>query len=334
MTDNRSPDGAGSAWIAWGVSILNGAFGDYLRARRNGLAIEMALYHQNRPFAPTRADLNRVHPRPTAKICVMIHGLGCNESSWTFRDPAQPDLTRSYGALLQAELGYTPFYVRYNTGLSIAENGKNLALLLDNLLAFYPMPVTEITLIGHSMGGLVLRSACHYGSHRQSAWIERVQRVFYLGTPHEGADLAKLAHVATTALYIVPNPITHLIGDILNLRSQGVKDLRSGVLLDEDVADIAAHAPTRDQEQTVPWLAHAHHYLIVGTLTEDPQHVVSLILGDALVRPPGSFGQTGPGAVTTLLPAEHIMILPGINHMALANDPTVYQQIKRWCIQG
>lgn len=304
-------------WTDLGISVLNGMFGDYLRDRGNGLAIDMAFYHRNRPLPLTAESLYQAHPHPTTKLCILLHGLGCNEGVWAFRDATQRYPETSYGTLLQKEFGYTPFYVRYNTGLPIAENGKGLAALLDELLACYPVGIAEIVLIGHSMGGLVLRSACHYGTQRQSPWVGKVGQAFYLGTPHNGADLEKLGHVATAVLHAVPNPITRLIGTILNQRSQGVKDLRSGRLLDDAPDTLGPNG-----EPAVPWLASAHHYLIVGTLTRDSQHVAARLFGDALVRPPQD---------NTFKPGANVKLFRRMHHLKLAHDPRVYRQIKRWC---
>lgn len=319
-------------WTEWSISALNGMVGDYLRHRRNGLAIEMACYHQNRPLPLTAASLRRVYPHLTAKLCLLVHGLGCHEGVWTFRDTAPDDPDISYGTLLQRELGYTPLYLRYNTGLPVTDNGQTLAKLLDDLLACYPASVEEIVLIGHSMGGLVLRSACHQGVRQAFPWVDRVRRVFYLGTPHDGAALEKLGHTAVTVLQAVPNPVTRLIGDILDRRSQGVKDLRSGNWLTEDGLDADLEISQRNSRRAVPWLEHARHYLLVGTLTEDPQHALTRLLGDALVRlPHGAHGPSPPEAASGPAPSPHIKLFPKIHHMRLAHDPGVYEQIRRWC---
>jgi pimeloyl-ACP methyl ester carboxylesterase len=167
-----------------------------------------------------------------------------------------------------------PSLLRYNSGLPIWTNGQRLAALLDELLASYPAPVQDLLLIGHSMGGLVLRSACFYGAQQQLPWVAQVSRVVYLGTPHDGADLERLAHVTETTLQTVPNPITRIVGRFLHQRSQGVKDLRTGALLEPD----GAAAPE------TPWLAAAEHFLMAGTLTDDVQHPATLLFGDGLVR--------------------------------------------------
>lgn len=325
MSEHEPSSGCATPWSAWAQSIINGAVGDHLHASQNGLGIAMALYAGNRPLPLTREALLRAHPRPTTKLCVLVHGLACNEGSWAYPDPAYPERDTSYGAGLAADLGYTPLFVRYNTGLAIGRNGAHLADLLAALLAAYPLPVDELLLIGHSMGGLVIRHACHLGSRRADAWVGRVRQVFYLGSPHDGAPLALLGDIATQVLHAVPNPITRLIGDIFNLRSQGVKDLRAAPLLD------AADHPHAAPPQTVPWLTSAQHYLVVGTLTEDPQHLVATLLGDGLVLVPFIPATPPGGEAPYPILRDHVACFSRTDHMQLARDPAVYRQIRTWC---
>lgn len=312
------------SWLATGTSILNGMFGDYLHRRRNGLAIDMAFMHQESPIELDADHLREAYPQATGKIVILIHGLCCNEGSFRLRGDTLGD-DSSYGLMLQKDLGFTPFYVRYNTGLPIADNGAHFSALIHDLLAAYPVPVDEIVLIGHSMGGLVTRSACEVGTQQLEPWVDKVSKAFYLGTPHEGADLEKFAHLANVTLNVIPNPITNVIGDVLNLRSQGIKDLRHGGPLEAG----KPNRNTRKEQGTIPWLGHAQHFLIAGTLTEDPQHLVTLIFGDALVKPPR--GNSDKNSRTAQFPSDHIKIFNNVHHMALAHDPMVYQQIRQWC---
>jgi len=259
---------------------VNAIVGDHLERRGNGLAIRM--------------ECSRGGEAPTPKLCVLVHGLGCTEGVFGFPG-RQGD---SYGAFLRRDLGYTPVTVRYNTGLAIARNGYVLSGLLDDLVAAYPMRVEEIALVGHSMGGLVLESACRF----ESRWAPLVRHLVSLGTPHEGADLEKLTRAAADVLGAMPGPITRILGNVLNLRSRGVKDLGGGA---REGAGAGVLVPA------------ARRHVAVGTMTGDPKHPVSRILGDALVRVPGSG-------------APDVRVFPGIHHLALAHDDGVYEQIRAW----
>jgi len=264
--------------------------GDHLHRTRNGLSIEMTCV--------------RAGGTPGPKVCVLVHGLGCTEGIFSF--PGEGPGAISYGTKLRDDLGFTPFAVRYNTGLPIARNGEGLAALLHDLVAEHPVAVTEIVLIGHSMGGLVIRSACRLPTR----WAALVSHVVYLGTPHDGADLERVAHAASGVLSMIPDPITRLVGRILDLRSRGVKDLRLGASPDEDEA--------------AWWLPTARHHLVAGTLNGDPGHPVSRLLGDVLVRVPSAAGPSGPD----------LRVFPGLHHFALAHDASVYAQIREWCDAG
>ncbi|MBP1468379.1 alpha/beta fold hydrolase [Candidatus Chloroploca sp. M-50] len=325
MSDYRCASTSAIPWTVWAQSIVNGAVGDYLVARQNGLGIDMALYAEHRPLPMTREAFRQAYPRPTPKVCLLVHGLGCNEGSWSYRDSSGLERETSYGAELAADLGFTPLFVRYNTGLSIARNGQSLAALLTALLEVYPVPIEQLVLIGHSMGGLVIRHACYVGTQHHHAWVQHVRKAFYLGSPHEGAPLAWLSDVAAQVLCAVPHPITRLIGDVFNVRSQGIKELRAAP---RPHAHAHFDAPPH---QTLPWLSSAQHYLIYGTLASDPEHLVSLLLGDGLVVVP-SIPPTSPkkSDLYPILPNQ-LACFPQTDHLQLACDPMVYQQIYQWC---
>ena len=322
MNAAKKPADRVTQWAASGISMLNGAFGDYLVRRNNGLAIDMAFMRRGRALALEQGVLRAIYPSSDGRLCIFLHGLCCSEASWQFPD-AGNEAEGTYGAMLQEELGITPMFVRYNTGLPIAENGRRLSGMLDALLVAFPVGIREIVLIGHSMGGLVARSACAVARSAASdgaggAWLARLSKVFYLGTPHEGADLEKFAHVTNIVLEAVPNRVTRLIGDILGLRSEGIKDLRTGL----GAVDAATRTGAHDETESI------RHYLLAGTLADDPEHPVSRLLGDGLVRVPAMEG-SGDGASSGMERVQ-IAVFPGVHHMALARDLGVYRQIKDW----
>jgi len=305
------------------IGVLNGALGDYLHRTGNGLATPMTLVHGGKPLRATRGALVEAHPHATARIAVLVHGLMCVESVW------QMSGGETYGSLLARDLGFTPVFVRYNSGLHVSDNGEALDTLLERLVDEYPVPVEEILLMGHSMGGLVLRSATHVASEKRRRWLSLVERAFYIGTPHLGAPLERFGNVVSFALQKVGNPYTALIADILNLRSSGVKDLRFANLRREDWEGADADALLQNRRHPVPLLPHIRHHLLAGTLSTDAR--LGLLFGDALVAVSSATGQAEPRHRCSPFPQEHVRIMAGMDHLRIAADPDVYTQIRAWC---
>ena len=309
------------------ICALNGVVGDYLRDRGNGLAISMELRHRYAPLSCDREGIGRAYPAATGKICILVHGLGQNERTWSF--PREREI--SYGSLLREDLGYTPFYVRYNTGLHISENGESLAELIEAIVRNHPVAVEEIVLLGHSMGGLVLRSACHVGMLRGDQWVNRVKRIFYIGSPHLGAPLEKLGNVVAWALRAVGISHTDLLADVINLRSSGVKDLRFANLVRQDWEGFDPDALLENRRTPVPVLPGATHHLLVGTLAGDERQLVTALFGDSMVRVSSAAGRRSDDSNIPALPQNNVRIFPGVTHGALAHDSGVYAEIKTWC---
>jgi len=306
----------GPGMVENAISTLNAWIGDYLSQTGNELQQPMAFYRDNRPVAPE--DL--VAPA-AGKVCVLVHGLGCNESSWKFRAPHEGG---DYGQLLQERFGYMPLYLRFNTGLRVSTNGKQLAELLERFCTCHDVAVTELVLIGHSLGGLVIRSACHLGSEAGQDWVSLVRHVIYLGSPHLGAPLEKTTNVATNALGHFDTTATRVIRDLLNTRSAGVKDLRYGNLVDQDWLDVDPDELMNNRRVPISWLASARHHCAVGQMLESAG-----TFGDAMVRPDSAAGRprgSQPGAPD----GSDVQVMAGLDHLALARDPAVYEHIERW----
>jgi pimeloyl-ACP methyl ester carboxylesterase len=274
--------------------------------------------------APRAEALATAYPGAAPRIAVFVHGLACNEALWRLHaERHYGDPTVSYGTRLERELGYTPVYVRYNTGLHIAENGRRLARLLDRLVAAWPAPVEELTLVGHSMGGLVIRSATHYGAGH--AWTARARHLFFLGSPHGGAPLEKAANIAGWLLG--HSDVTRPLAALLNGRSRGIKDLRFGTLRDEewDGADLDALLARATGD--VPLLAGAAHYFVAATVTRDRRHPFGHAVGDLLVRESSALGRGRLRHLEFPLTEQHHF--GRVSHMALLNHPAVYEQMRR-----
>ncbi|HSN25159.1 MAG TPA: hypothetical protein VLT45_02705, partial [Kofleriaceae bacterium] len=166
------------------LAVVNGVLGDYLEETANPLAIEMELRYGGRALDVSPDGLRAAIPDATPKLVVLAHGSCMTDAQFVRAG-------HDHGAALARDLGYTPLYVRYNSGRHISTNGAALAELLERLVTSWPMDVEELVLVGHSMGGLVARSACHAGAERDARWLRQLRALITLGSPHHGAPLER-----------------------------------------------------------------------------------------------------------------------------------------------
>jgi hypothetical protein len=303
------------------LAALNAVAGDRLGPDLAPLAIRMAVRAYGRDVHVATRELSAAFDHPTPRLAVFVHGLAETEDSWQRRGAE----SRPYGPRLQAEFGYTPIYVRYNTGRHVSDNGHDLAGLLDALIAAWPVQVDELLLVGHSMGGLVIRSACAHGQQESAAWVGRVRHVFYLGTPHLGAPLARAAGFTGWALGKMAE--TRPFVTLVNGSSPGIKDLRHGYVLAGDWADCDQDSCVRDHRGDTPLLPRASHYTISATVTTDPGHPLGAVVGDLFVQPASAHGRRGAYQHIPF-PVDSRRRLGGMHHFDLLNHPAVWAAIR------
>lgn len=276
-------------------SALNGAFGHLFDERRGAFALPMTLRR-------------RREERPAERLVVFLHGLCMNERAW--RGPAHAAFARWARESLGAEVAY----LRYNTGLRVSSNGAALAALLER-----EAPAREIVLIAHSMGGLVARSALHQARERDLRWPGSLRGLACLGTPHEGASLERLGNHANRLLRASPwtRPFMRL-GD---LRSDGIRDLRFGHLLEDDWRE-RARDEVRPSRSAAPWADDVDHLLVAavrrGGAVEDP-------IGDWLVCVASAWARNAhPRA------AARRELVRELDHLGLLADERVYALLADW----
>lgn len=279
-------------------SAINGAFGDHLAESNSVLAIQMGLYRDGLPVPLSHDALLATWPKSNPKLCIFLHGLVCNEYSWE-AGPEGVNIPQR----LELDNGYTSLMLRYNSGRPIVENGLQLAVLLEEILSAWPHPITELVIIGHSMGGLLARSAFEQSKTSEFTWPALTRMVICLGSPNLGSGVERLGHLTTTALRLTR--ITEPLARIGAKRSQGIQDLRYG--------------PGR-HTQDIPAIAWR---FIGGSLTEDPDNPLGEIIGDGLVTPGSATAHELEGDVQSIR-------LGALGHMALQTDPRVYTQILGW----
>jgi triacylglycerol lipase len=286
------------------LAVLNGLVGHHLVASSNGLATRMAFYREGLALAPTADAWAAAYAGSSPRVVVLVHGVMCTETIWRMADGSD------YGALLQRDHRFTPLYVRYNSGQSLSESGRQLSLLLEELCQLYPVPIEEIVLLGYSMGGLVVRAACHIGEVEKRRWLSEVKRAIYLGTPHLGAPAERLGRATSWLLRAIGNPYTRLIAEVGDLRSDGLKDLGHAALRTEDRVLGHALASLWNRDHPVPLSGGLEHHLIAGVSD------VVVPLSSA------SHGKAFPRSTT---------VVPGVGHLDLPRHPMVYARISEIC---
>lgn len=309
------------------LPMINGIWGDRVAARHPELSIPMAVRVDDEDVPMRRDAVAEAFPDATGRLVVFVHGLVEHDRSWQQPFDARPGSTgASYGDALRDELGHTPVYLRYNSGLRVSDNGQQLSRLLGELVDAWPVPVRGVSLVGHSMGGLVARSAIHYGDRHGAAWVPWVRVVACLGTPHLGAPLEQGVHVAEWAMRKLPE--TQPLGRILAGRSVGVKDLRYGAIVDEDWSDVEPEEFLQDRCTDVPFLPHATYCFVSASIHRDPGHLAGRLIGDGMVRYPSAAAVGRTGRQTFQMDdSAHV---GGIGHLELLRHHEVYELLRDW----
>lgn len=305
------------------LAALNGLIGDELERQGSPLQQPIAVRVAGKVVPAQREALPEAFPHPTPRLAIFIHGLMETELAWRLGARGGDD---TYGARLARELGFTPVYVRYNSGLHVSENGASLAELLEATVEAWPVEVEQIALVGHSMGGLVARSSCHQADQRGQDWVRQVRHVVSLGTPHMGAPLAQGVHYASAALHALPE--TRPFANLLRRRSAGIRDLRHGSLVDEDWRDRDPDALRAVAWREVPLLDCATHCFVSATISGSPSHPLGRLVGDMLVLHPSASGRSRSRRIP--FRDEHGHHVGGTHHLALLNHPTVYRRLREW----
>jgi len=322
-----SAAGTATWYVDYLQASINGFWGDYLTRKNSRLDLGMTLRHHGRHLPTTPEAFAAAFPNPTNKVCVFVHSLAATEWLWSLSSEdhyGDPDVT--FGTRLADDLGYTPIYLRYNTGRHISENGRALATLLTEVLEAYPVPVEEIALVGHSMGGLVARSAAHYAREHDEPWVEHLRHVACIGSPHLGAPLEKAVSLLTGVLRNVDAAGAQVPAQLLDARSAGVKDLRYGYTVDEEWAGKDPDEVFADARRNVPLVDGVGYYFLAATISRDPVHPLGQLLGDLMVRLPSASGEAPEAARRIHFSSG--AVLPGMSHVHIANHPDVYEALR------
>ena len=319
------------------LSALNGVLGDQLLETANPLAIRMCLRHEGRALLLEKSALAERLPAATGKVLVLVHGLCMNDLQWRTHGAAGA-LTpaHDHGLQLAKELGYTPVYLHYNSGLHTSANGRQLAELLEQLLEAWPQPVQELTLLTHSMGGLLARCACHHAAEAGHGWPARLRHLVFLGTPHHGAPLERVGNWVDTQLG--RQVLTRPFAKIGQIRSAGITDLRHGNVLEADWQHVDRFESGLDTRQVLPLPAGVTCYTVAATtVSHDAGPLLPLrqalsrkMVGDGLVPLESALGLHEDARRSLEFAPQNQWIAHGMNHLELLSRPEVTCRLVQW----
>lgn len=302
-------------------SALNGIVGDYLEIKDNPLQIHMSFRYQSKEITLEADRLNEIYPSINGKILLMIHGSCMNDIQWTRKE-------HNHGEALAKELNLTPIYLHYNSGRHISSNGQDLNAVLETLVSQWPVPIEQLNIIGHSMGGLVARSGLYYSSIEPKTWTKYLKKVIFLGTPHHGSPVERTGNYLDVILESIP--YTKPFARLGKIRSSGVTDLRRGNLVDEDWQDNDRFELQSDQRQHIPLPENIAFYAIAASIEKSTKNKYPKIVGDTLVDVKSALGQHKDPDKNLHFKEEQTWIAFENTHVDLLSDLKVYAKIKAW----
>ena len=313
------------------VAAINGVIGDYLVETQNPLATEMALCRGGQALPREAAALARAVPAAGGRIVVFLHGSSMNDGQWTRAG-------HDHGAELARDVGLFPIYLRYNSGLHISTNGRAFAEMLERLVLAWPVPVTEIVLVGHSMGGLVARSACHVAEELGHGWRTKLTKLVCMGSPHHGAPLERGGNMIDLLLGV--SRYSAPLSRLGRLRSAGVTDMRFGNVLDAHWEGRDRFAHGRDPRGDLALPKGVECYAMAATLTPAPapeiasaagtKHRASALRSDGLVPVDSALGRHSRTELFLGFPETHQFVAYATGHLELLGREGVYNVLRGW----
>jgi pimeloyl-ACP methyl ester carboxylesterase len=304
------------------LSVLNGVIGDHLEEKENPLKIDMQFRYQSKAIQIDNESLKETYPKINGKILLMIHGSCMSDIQWNRKN-------HNHGEILSEKLDKTPIYLNYNSGKHISTNGKELNKNLQKLIENWPVPVEEIVIIAHSMGGLLTRSVLYYAGQNENNWTKHLKKVAFLGTPHHGSHVERMGNYLDLILESVPylKPFARL-GKI---RSAGVTDLRYGNLIDEDWQHIGRFERKGDQRKHIQ-LPNKIEFFAVAAVIGKKTTGSTRIFGDNLVDVKSALGKHKKTEKSLHFKEDTILIVYENNHLDLLSNSEILEKLKIWLV--
>jgi len=305
------------------VAALNGVLGDYLARSDNPLAIPLAMRRDGAPLVLERNALSAAFPLARSTVVVAVHGLCMNDRQWTRKG-------HDHGIALARDLDATLLHLHYNSGRHVHETGRDFAAALDALVDEWPVPIDRLHLLGHSMGGLVARSAAHVGSVEGQRWREALATIACLGTPHLGAPLERGGHGIDVLLDKLP--YTAPFARLGRVRSAGITDLRHGSVTEETGDAHGQHAGRGGKPASVALPSDVACFAIAASRDPKPVDIDATMRGDGLVPVASALGIDDDADVALAFPEAHRWVAHETGHLDLLASAAVYARLRAWIV--
>jgi pimeloyl-ACP methyl ester carboxylesterase len=310
------------------LAALNGVLGDRLVATGNPLAQAMELRCAGRPLWLDNPDALRLQLGQAASshLLLLVHGLCMNDTQWMRGG-------HEHGDFLAQALGCQPVYLRYNSGRHVSDNGLELALQLERLMAAWPVPLRRITVLGHSMGGLVARAAVQAGREADQQWPRVLRELVFLGTPHHGAPLEKAGHGIDVLLGATP--FSAPFAKLGKLRSAGILDLRHGHVQEADWRSPGGQgwrAGFEDPRLPLPLPEGVACFTVAATLAAQRGVLADRLTGDGLVPLNSALGQHDETRRRLVFAKSSQRIVYRTGHLDLLSSQEVAVQVRNWLL--
>ena len=315
------------------LAILNGVLGDHLAATGNPLAIRSTFRRAGRPIAIDAESLAEAFPAAKAKLLVSAHGLCMHDGHWYTEDEdenkdGQSGPRTGLPEQLAATLSCSTVDYYYNTGRHIANSGREFAEMLETLVEHWPVEVEELVILGHSMGGLLARSAIHYALEAGHAWPQRLEILVFLGTPHHGSPVERAGHGIDRVLgfsrYSAP------FARLGKMRSAGITDMRHGNIVAPGSGNPDRFAYAHDTRRPTSLPDHVDCFAVAATLDVDPDSPRSRHFGDGLVPVPSALGQHANPELHLKIDPINQFVATETGHVQLLRCPKVARQVADW----
>jgi pimeloyl-ACP methyl ester carboxylesterase len=278
-------------------TIVNGLWGDDLGCFGDDLEISMEIRGSEGDVLVDESGLTDVPPDVAPRLILLIHGLFESEICWRGNEQEHAIME-----ILESRSHLTVLNVRYNSGRRISDNGELLASMLDALSRDWPVRIESLALVGNSMGGLLIRSACAVAEQQDQTWLMNVSDIVTIATPHRGTPIEQGVDIVSSVLSLADS--TRPLGEFLDSRSEGIKDLRDG---------------TATVNRFLLFPSIDHHF-IATVVTSNPASPIGAVLGDLVVRPASaSMGRDRSSTSVT--------VIGGTNHFKSLMSPVVIDRV-------